>query len=54
MGGPPSPAPLRTQQRRRNFVKAPRVLRKTGLTAIVFCAADGSICLPCSLFDTHP
>ncbi len=33
MGGPPLPAPRRMQQQRRNFVEAPHVLRKTGLTA---------------------
>ena len=54
VGGPPSPAPRRIQQRRRNFVKAPRELRKTGLTVTTSSAVDGPFCPPCSLFDTHP
>jgi hypothetical protein len=54
VGGPPSPAPRRIQQPQPNFVKAPRVLRKTGLMLTTFFAVDRPSCLPRFLFDSCP
>ena len=42
MGGPPSPALLRTQPLRRNFVKGPSVLHKTGLSQRVLSGGRSS------------